>query len=351
MKAMPILGIDIAKFKFDVCLRTPDDQRHTALFDNTPKGFRSLLGWLTKHKAHGVHACMEATSRYGDALALFLFQHQHQVSIVNPRRTRRYADSRLVRTQTDQVDAGLIADFCAKENPRRWQPAPEEKRQLQDLVRLRDFFVQQKQQCKNRMESEGAGTISYLRQQVGKLETTIARIEKQMAALLQTNPALNDTVQLLRTIPGVGLVTATIAVSELPPADQIEHVGAAVAFAGLDPKKKESGHTISTTPRLSKMGPPLLRKTLYMAALCATRINPVIQQQTQRLAARGKTGKIALGAAMRKLLRLIYGIMKSQTPFAANWKKAGRAVHSTGRASDGDELASTSLASPSVATA
>jgi transposase len=351
MKAIPILGIDIAKFKFDVCLRTPDDKRHTATFANAPKGFRSLLSWLTKHKAHCVHACMEATSRYGDALALFLFEHQHRVSVVNARRTRQYADSRLVRTQNDEVDAGLIADFCAKENPRLWQPAPESKRRLLDLVRLRDFFVNQKQQCKNRMESEAAGTIDYLRKQISKLETTIKRIEKEIEALLKTNPAVENTVRLLRTIPGIGLITATTALAELPPVDQIEHVGAAVAFAGLDPKKKVSGHSISTTPRLSKMGPPLLRKTLYMAALCAIRTNPIIQRQAQRLAARGKTGKLALGAAMRKLLRLIYGIMKTQTPFDANWKNVDRAVYSSRRTSDGDELASSQLASPSVATA
>ena len=347
MKVIPILGIDIAKFKFDVCLRTVGQSavHHQSTFDNTAKGIRALQKWLLKHKAPVVHACMEATSRYGEALASFLHQHQHQVSVVNPRRTRKYADSRLVRTQNDSVDAALIADFCAKENPRLWHPAPESKQQLQALLRLRDFFGDQKQQCTNRMECEGAATIAYLRQQIVKIEATIKRVEKQIELLLKANPHLNKNIQLLRTIPGVGPIAAAVAIAELPPIEQLDHVGAAVAFAGLDPKKKESGDTISTVARLSKMGPPLLRKNLYMAALCALRTNPIIQQQTLRLSQRGKTGKLALGAAMRKLLRLIYGILKSQTPFDPAWSYSSR------QASDGDELSSLQLPSPSVATA
>lgn len=353
MKASAILGIDIAKRKFDVCLRlsTEEKTRHRASFSNNLKGFKSLLGWLARHKTACVHACMEATSRYGDALALFLYERQHQVSIVNPRRVRNYVNSRLTRTQNDQIDAGLIADFCAKENPKLWQPASEGRRQLQDLVRLRDFFVNQKNQCSNRLECEGAHTIGCLRTQIRKIEGSIKQVEKQIAALLKKDSALQKSVQLLQTINGVGPVTAAIAIAELPQIDRFRHAGSAVAFAGLDPRNKESGDTISTAPRMSKMGPRLLRKTLYMAALSALRSNPIIRAQTQRLAARGKTGKLALGAAMRKLLRLIYGVLKTGQPFTVNWQAADRALHSIGRASGGDEPASLQLASTPVATA
>jgi transposase len=120
----------------------------------------------------------------------------------------------------------------------------------------------------------------------------------------------------------VGLLTAAVAVAELPPVEQFEHAGQAVAFAGLDPKRKTSGDTIATAPRQSKMGSRLLRKTLYMAALCALRRNPIIAALGQRLAAKGKTGKLAVGAAMRKLLRLIFGVLKTQKPFDPNWETA-----------------------------
>lgn len=321
MKVLPILGIDIAKRKFDVCLRPAQTQepRHRSSFNNNLKGFRALLRWLEKHQAPRIHACMEATSRYGEALALLLHQNQHDVSVVNPRRIHHYAHSRMVRTQNDQVDAGLIADFCASQTPRLWQPMPGEKRQLQDLVRARGFFVDQKQQCANRLETEGTSTRTHLLKSIGQLEKTIAKIEKQILALLKEQPELARQVKLAQSISGVGLITAAVAVAELPPIQQFDHAGQAVAFAGLDPKRKTSGETIATAPRQSKMGSRLLRKTLYMAALCALRKNPIIAALGQRLAAKGKTGKLAIGAAMRKLLRLIFGVLKNQSPFNPNW--------------------------------
>lgn len=351
---LPILGIDIAKHKFDVCLRLdPQHQgtRHFATFDNSPQGFRALLRWIAQHSPTCVHACLEATSRYGDVLALCLHQHGQQVSIVNPRRIRHYADSRLIRTQNDRIDAGLIADFCASEQPRLWQPAAEHQRHLQDLVRARDFFLGQKQQCANRLETESHPTRSHLRQHISQLEKTLAKIEKQILALLQEQPELSRQVDLLDSISGVGLITAAVAVAELPPVDRFEHAGQAVAFAGLDPKRKTSGATIATAPRQSKMGSRLLRKALYMAALCALRHNPIIMALGQRLAAKGKTGKLAVAAAMRKLMRLIYGVLKTQKPFDPNWQDLDPVVDSRGRASGGEGLLSPQLASPPVATA
>ena len=97
MKVTHILGIDISKDKFDVYLRTigaGDATGKHLLFNNTPAGFKKLQRWLNQQKAQHVHACLEATSRYGDALALFLFEQKHTVSLVNPRRIRRYADAR-----------------------------------------------------------------------------------------------------------------------------------------------------------------------------------------------------------------------------------------------------------------
>src|SRR5579883_3515883 len=119
-EATYILGIDISKNKFDVNLRAlaPSSARHSALFDNNPKGFAALERWLSGHKVNNpasLHACVESTSRYGDALAAWLHAKGYQVSMVNPRRTHNYAASRLARTVNDRIDAALIADFCAEQ--------------------------------------------------------------------------------------------------------------------------------------------------------------------------------------------------------------------------------------------
>jgi len=140
-------------------------------------------------------------------------------------------------------------------------------------------------------------------------------------------------------------------VAELPPMERLEHAGQAVALAGLDPRSKTSGTSVHAAPRLSKMGSRLLRQTLYMAAMTALRHNPIIRALGQRLAAKGKGGKRRIVAAMRKLVRLIYGVLKHGQPFNPEWGSRDRAVGLGGRASDGDEPASTQLASPSVATA
>jgi transposase len=353
MQATHILGIDIAKDKFDVCLcaAAPGGARHTATFPNHATGFKALNLWLAKHPVTHLHACLEATSRYGDALALHLHQHGHTVSVVNPRRTRHYADSRLVRTQNDTIDAALIADFCASQNPRPWAPVSEGKRQIQDLVRTRGFFLNQKQQCGNRLETADPISAKHLRQHVRQLDATLGKLETRIKNLLKTQPDLTRQVELADSISGVGLLTAAVAVAELPPIERLEHAGQAVALAGLDPRKKTSGTSVHTVPRLSKMGSRLLRQTLYMAALTALRHNPIIRALGERLQAKGKGGKRAVVAAMRKLVRLIYGVLKQGKPFDSNWENRDRAVGLGGRASDGDERPSHPLASPSVATA
>ena len=350
MKVTPILGIDISKLKFDVFLRWTDNSGQKASFPNNPKGFGQLQKWLLQQKAPLVHACMEATSWYGDALAHYLFAQKHLVSVINPRRGRKYADSKLIRTQNDRIDAQLLADFCATDSPRLWQPAPEYKHQLKDLVRLREFFVSQLRQTKGRMEHNNPVVLAQMRKHIKKLKDSVTDVDQKIAALIRATPELAKSVKLLQTISGVGPVTSAVCMAELPPIEQLPSVASAVAYAGVDPKHKTSGKTVATKPRLSKMGPALLRQCLYMAALAAGRSNAIIVNQTQRLAAKGKTGKLAIGAAMRKLMRLIYGILKHQTPFDPTWTPH-RAVHSRWPMSDGHERSSTQLASPSVATA
>jgi transposase len=322
MKAIYTLGIDIAKRKFNVCLRPATGHCADGMesqFANDSSGFAELQRWLQTHQAQAVHACMEATSRYGDALALFLFQQGHQVSVVNARRIHHYARSRLARTQNDSVDAALIADFCATQIPRRWQPIPAGKRRLQDLMRTREFFVEQKIQCANRLETASQAIAEHLHKQIEHTDKVISAIQKDLQALLKEQPQLATLVELADSVTGVGLLTAAVAVAELPEPAAFEHVGQVVAFAGLDPQQKTSGDSVATVPHLSKMGSALLRKVLYMAALSALRSNPVVRALGQRLKAKGKSGKLIVAAAMRKLLRLIFGVLKSQQPFDPHW--------------------------------
>src|SRR5215475_1696989 len=147
-----ILGIDIAKDKFDVNFRRLETSasRVEASFGNNPRGFQRLHRWLLKNgtiSSSLVHACMESTSSYGEALAQFLHQEDYLISMVNPRRTRHYADSQLTRTVNDRIDARLIADFCASERGTLslWEPLSPEHRQLRDLTRARQALVEDRE--------------------------------------------------------------------------------------------------------------------------------------------------------------------------------------------------------------
>jgi len=158
--ATHILGIDIAKLKFDVHLRAlaGGDQRWASSFSNDSKGFKQLVRWLSEHLLGAnpqLHACLECTSRYGDALAEFLQARGYRVSMVNARRTRHYANSQLTRTVNDQIDARLIADFCASERDSLtlWEPLSPDHRQLRDLTRARQSLVQEHDRFGNMLET------------------------------------------------------------------------------------------------------------------------------------------------------------------------------------------------------
>ena len=353
MKVYYILGIDISKDKFDVSLRHPGQDHPLAQhqFPNRPAGFKQLQRWLRKHGVTHVHACMEATSRYGEALALFLHQQEQQVSVVNPRRIRKYADSLLVRTQHDALDADIIARFCATQKPRLWTPAPPEVRQLQDLTRLRQFMVSQCTRLQNRLHTESKTLARLLRRHIRQLDRTVEEIEAAITTFLQDHDELNQQVALVDTITGIGPITAAVAVAELPPPGQLEHAGQAVALAGLDPRKKDSGKSIRGVAHVSKMGSRPLRAALYMAAVAASRSNPIIRAQTQRLRARGKNGKTVICAAMRKLVRLIYGVLKHRQAFDPKYQGLNRAVPCAEAEASGDGGRQPAIAPPPVAAA
>ena len=324
MKAEYILGIDIAKRKFDVHLRTTQetDARHHETFDNTQSGFKALEKWLKAHQVQQLHACLESTSRYGDALATFLHQRRHRVSLVNPLRTHHYASSRMVRTQNDVIDAELIADFCANERQTlaTWEPLSSAHRQLQDLTRARQVLVEEKEEFANRLETATGFVRKTFQRQIASLEREITRLEKALKELVHQNSELRVPIALADSVPGVGLITAATVVAELPPFSRLPQARQAVAFAGLDPAKKTSGDSVATAPRMSRKGSPRLRKALYMPAMVALRHNEVVRALGQRLALKGKTGKCIVAAAMRKLLRLIYGTIKTGCPFDPHWK-------------------------------
>lgn len=309
------LGIDVAKKKLDVALMF-DGRTLTSKFDNSPKGFKLLHGWLLSLRIEKVHACLESTGVYGEAVAEFLHEKGHRVSVVNPFRIKAYAGSDLQRNKTDPADARLIADFCVVKNPRDWHPMPAEVKHLQALTRRIEALDQMLIAEKNRLEAAPREVRPSVKRIIRTLETEIKNVQRLIKEHIDNHPDMKQQNDLLMTIPGIGSKTAHVLLGELE-FRCFTSARAVAAQAGLTPRKDESGTTLNRT-RLSKLGNGRIRKALYFPAIVAMKHNQIIKQFASRLSQKGKTPMQVICAAMRKLLHIAFGVIKNNRPFDPN---------------------------------
>jgi transposase len=316
-----VLGIDIAKQEFDVALLLEGKTKHKTC-KNSAEGFESLSLWLEKQGSQKVHACLEATGNYGEDLAIYLHEAGHTVSIVNPARIKGFAQSELIRTKTDKIDAEIIARFCLAMKPCPWSPPSPEIRSLRAMVRRVDSLVDMRSQEKNRIGTAHKSVILLIKKHIVYLDQEIEKIRQQIAELIEQNPNLKQKKDLLASIPGIGKVTIPTILAELDNLEKFNHVRELVAFIGLAPKETLSGSSIKGKPRLCKIGHARLRKALYMPALVSIQCNPVMIAFYNRLKDKGKNGKVIVCAIMRKLVHVIFGVLKSGKKYDPNYKPA-----------------------------
>ena len=317
-----VLGIDIGKTKFHVTLQFPDGTRRRKACANSAAGCRELRAWLTRHRAARVHACMDATGAYGELLATTLVDAGHQVSILNPSIIHHYAKSRLARAKTDPVDADIIAEYAAKEQPPCWTPLPREIRELQALVRRLDALLGMQTDERNR--SQAGGLTPAVQQSIEEvldhLAIQIATVRDQIREHMDQHPRLQTQRDLLTSIPGIGEATAALLLAELFN-KAFTSARQAAAFAGVVPRANDSG-AHQGHRAMCKLGPGRLRKGLYFPAISASRFNPSLHALATRLRAAGKPPMLIIGAAMRKLIHVAFGVLKSGRPYDADLAKA-----------------------------
>jgi transposase len=319
----PVLGIDIAKLKFNVCLINIEGKLRHKLFSNTAAGFEQLSEWLSKQRVERLHVCLEATGTYGDAIALFLHQARHRVSVVNPAAVKAFAGSRLSRTKTDRVDAELIARFCLAQAPPAWSPLPPEVRELQALVRRLEALIEMRVAEANRLSS--GLTVDVVRESVQAhltyLKQEIKRTEELIRTHINNHPTLKQQSQLLDSIPGIAATTAALLLSEITDIKQYRSARQVTAYAGLVPRERQSGSSLRGRTRLSKIGNARLRRALYFPAITALRCSEFFQAWAKGLQERGKSKMSVICAVMRKLVHLAYGVLKHGKEFDPQWAK------------------------------
>lgn len=318
-----VLGIDVSKAKVDVALFLSETKRMTATFENSKKGCKHLQQWLTRQTNQPLHACLEATGRYGEALAEYLFACGHRVSMVNPSRIHAYGRSKLRRSKTDKSDALLIADFCLTQHPPLWSPLTEHQQELQELSRQLDDLKTSHQRVSNRL---GSGIRSktvqrLLQEQLDLLGGQIRQLQKEIEQHIADDEQTQHSFELLLSIPGIGPCTAAKFLAEVPDIRLFESADQLAAYAGLVPRHHFSGSSVHGRSTLAKTGNACLRTAFYMPALSAERFNPIIANLAQRLrsAALPKSRMTIVAAIMHKLLVLAYGVLKSGRPFDPNF--------------------------------
>lgn len=320
---MTILGIDVSKTQLDVCLRSDNGTMTETHFKNNVDGFEQLQQWLSKQVSAPVTACLEATGAYSEAIATCLYQVGHSVSVVNPARIKAYAASQLRRNKTDKLDAQIIADFCRTQKPSLWTPADPAWRELRALVRHLGDLTSLRFQQINRRDAGGLPetVMQLLQTHIDFIDQQMEQLKRQIQTYLNQHPLLRQQRDLLISIPGIGELTAAKLLTEIPNILAFDKVRQLVAYAGLNPKQHRSGSSVHRHTHISKTGSATLRSALYMPALVAKNRNPILIAFAQRLKATGLTNKEIIVAVMRKLLHLIYGILKSGQPFDPNYLK------------------------------
>jgi len=314
------LGVDVAKKKLDcMLLDTSSGKLKSKSVPNTPDGFTALLEWLEKNKFVNPHVVMEPTGMYHEGAALALADAGLVVSLVNPAQLRAFAQGLGVKTKTDKADSAVLARFGATQQPAPWQPPSPSARRLKALLTRRDAVADDLQRERNRQEANDFSSVpetvsDSIAESIAFIEAELKRLEKMITQHINDDPDLRNKKDLLETIPGVGPrvsghMTALFAGRTFGSAEQL------AAYLGLVPVMWESGTSVRGRPHMSKAGPAYLRKVLYMPAIGARRWNPHIKALNDRLLAKGKSKMAAIGAAMRKLAHLCFGVINSGKPY------------------------------------
>jgi len=318
------LGIDVSKAKLNatLLLQTQPPKFRSKTVPNTTAGVASLLAWSTRQAGCAVadlHVLLEATGIYHELAATACFDAGARVSVLNPAQVKEFARGLAVKSKTDALDSAVLARFGALLQPPPWQPEAREIRELKALLARLDSIETDLRRELNRREKAELTPVPP--QVLESIDASIEFLRQQQTALQQRihdhidgHPALRQDRVLLKTIPAIGDKTAFRMLALLR-SRAFTRASQAAAFVGLNPVEHQSGTSVHQRPRLSKTGNPRLRAALYMAAVVAIRHNPDIRAQYQRLLARGKSKMSAIGAAMRKLVHICFGVLKHQTPY------------------------------------
>jgi transposase len=301
------VGVDVAKAELVVAAR-PSDERWSVA--NDERGARTLAERLKRDAPALV--VLEATGGYELAAVAALAAAGLPVVVANPRQVRDFARATGQLAKTDRIDAGVLALFAERVRP-EVRPLPnEEAQELDAVLTRRRQLLEMLTAERNRLgQVAGRGrrpVKKSLKAHIAFLERELRVADTDLGAMVRASPAWREKDDLLRSVPGVGPVLSLTLLAELPELGRLSRREVA-KLAGVAPLARDSGTLRGH--RYVHGGRASVRAVLYMAALVATRRNPVIRAFYERLLAAGKPKKLALVACMRKLLTILNAMARS----------------------------------------
>ena len=334
-----VLGIDVAQNELVVCLakRYDDWSEETYVhktFVNGPKGFEQMSGWIHKltDSSVGVNYVMEATGVYHESLAYYLRDQDQPVSIVLPNKISNYARSLTIKTVTDKTASEAIAQFGLERTTDQWQKPDPVYKQMKQLTRERGQIIVERTMVKNELHAEKAeaqpnkSSVTRCNKRIELLTKQEKEIVIEIAALIKTKDAVNNSIKLICSITGIGMLTAATVLAETNGFDLIRNKRQLTSYAGLDIKDHQSGTSVKGKPAISKRGNRFLRKAMHLPALAAIRHDQRFKALFVRLVAKHGIKMKAAVAVQRKLLEMTYTIFKSNKEYDKQYLKNNAAI-------------------------
>jgi transposase len=302
------IGVDVAKASLDIAMYSSDKKWQ---FSNDEAGIKQGVELLKGLSPTLV--VMESTGGYETPLAYALKESGIPVAIVNPREVRDFAKATGKLAKTDTLDAKVLAHFSAVIEPEPSSISSEELQELGAILARRRQIIEMLTAEKNRLHTAKKVVRARIKAHIAYLENELAETEAGLRNGIKESPIEREKYNLLRSVPGVGPNLCTTLLIELPELGKLNKKQIA-ALVGVAPLNRDSGTLRGK--RTVWGGRATVRASLYMAALVASRYNPIIKAFYQRLCAAGKAKKVALTACMRKLLVILNAMLQHGTPWA-----------------------------------
>lgn len=301
------VGIDVSKDRLDVAML---GERQEKQVNNTQKGINELVQWMQDLQPELI--VVEATGGYQRGVVDGLFQTGLAVAVVNPARVRQFARACGLLAKTDKLDAQVLAVFGQRVQPRHYEGKSEVGKQLSALLVRRRQLEEMLKAEQNRLRTISQSLKCSVERIIACLKEEKKTLDEQIRQFMAEQEVWQEQSEILRSVPGVGMVTTATLLAELPELGKLDRKKIA-ALVGVAPMNFDSGRKHGY--RKTKGGRADVRSVLYMATLVATRYNPLIRAQYQQLLKRGKEKKVALTACMRKFLTILNAMLRDRQPF------------------------------------